>query len=83
MVQNDDPSRVGATVRALREAHGWTLSKFAVAILMSHAHLANIEAGRKRLTPEKAQLVADTLQVPLVAIITIPKGGASRMGSAA
>jgi hypothetical protein len=37
---------------------------------MTHGHLANIEAGRKRLTPEKARKVADTLQVPLAAIIT-------------
>lgn len=70
MSNTDDPVRVGATVKALREAHGWALGKFASAVGLSHGHLANIEAGRKRLTPEKARLVADTLRVPLAAIVT-------------
>lgn len=70
MAQIDDPIRVGATVKALREANGWALGKFASAVGLSHGHLANIEAGRKRLTPEKARLVADTLNVPLAAITT-------------
>lgn len=70
MPHGDDPARVGATIKALREAHGWALSKFAAKIGLSHSHLANIEAGRKRLTHEKARQVADTLGVPLAAIIT-------------
>lgn len=70
MVVVDDPIRVGATVKALREAHGWQLGKFASAVGMSHGHLANVEAGRKRLTAERARAVADTLRVPLAAIIT-------------
>lgn len=70
MPHDDDPIRVGATVKALREAYGWSLSKFAVAVPMSHGHLANIEAGRKRLTPEKARAIATVLKVPLAAITT-------------
>lgn len=66
----DDPVRVGATVKALREANGWALGKFAVQIPMTHGHLANIEAGRKNLTPEKARRIADVLGVPLAAITT-------------
>ncbi len=66
----DDPVRVGATVKALREAHGWALGKFASAVGLSHGHLANIEAGRKRLTPTKARAIADMLGVPLAAITT-------------
>lgn len=62
--------RTGATVRALREAYGWQLSKFAVAIEMSHGHLANIEAGRKIATPEKLRKIADILGVPLAALTT-------------
>ncbi|MFD2839360.1 helix-turn-helix domain-containing protein [Populibacterium corticicola] len=62
--------RIGATIRALREAHGWRLGKFATAIEVSHSYLANIEAGRKPLTPELARRVADRLQVPLAAITT-------------
>lgn len=70
MEQNDDPVRVGATVKALREAYGWKLGKFAVAVGTTHPHLSNIEAGRKRVTPEMARRIADTLGVPLAAITT-------------
>ncbi|WP_231896920.1 helix-turn-helix domain-containing protein [Mycobacteroides stephanolepidis] len=66
----DDPVRVGATVRALRESNGWALGKFSSVIGMSHGHLANIEAGRKRCTPEMARKIADVLGVPLAAITT-------------
>lgn len=62
--------RAGATVKALREAYGWRLGKFASALEISHSYLANIEAGRKPLTPELARRIADTLGVPLAAITT-------------
>lgn len=62
--------RVGATVKALREAYGWKLGKFATAISVSHSYLANIEAGRRPLPPALARKVADTLGVPLAAITT-------------
>ncbi|GAC71092.1 helix-turn-helix domain-containing protein [Gordonia soli] len=68
--QVSEQQRVGATIRALREAYGYKLGKFAVAINTTHGHLANIEAGRKRCTPEMARRVADTLGVPLAAITT-------------
>lgn len=70
MPRTDDPKRVGATVKALREANGWALGKFAVQVPMTHGHLANIEAGRKTLTPEKARRIAEILGVPLAAITT-------------
>lgn len=71
MTRNEPETvRIGATVRALREAYGWRLGKFATAIEISHSYLANIEAGRKPLTPELARRVADTLGVPLAAITT-------------
>ena len=62
--------RVGATIKALREAYGWKLGKFATAIAISHSYLANIEAGRRPLPPALARKVADTLGVPLAAITT-------------
>lgn len=65
-----EAKRIGATIRALREAYGWQLGKFAVAIDMSHGHLANIEAGRKVPTREKVRRIADTLGVPLAALTT-------------
>jgi DNA-binding XRE family transcriptional regulator len=67
---NDDPVRTGATVKALREAYGWKLGKFAVACGTTHPHMSNIEAGRKRCTPEMARKIADVLGVPLAAITT-------------
>lgn len=70
MEANDDPVRVGATIKALREAYGWKLGKFAVAVGTTHPHLSNIESGRKRCTPEMARRIADTLGVPLAAITT-------------
>lgn len=68
--RNDDPVRVGATIKALREAYGWALGKFAVEVGTTHPHLSNIEAGRKRCTPQMARRIADTLGVPLAAITT-------------
>lgn len=70
MDRNDDPIRVGATVKALREAYGWKLGKFAVAVGTTHPHMSNIESGRKRLTHEMARRIADTLGIPLAAITT-------------
>lgn len=57
-------------MKALREAYGWRLGKFATALEISHSYLANIEAGRKPLTPELSRRVADILGVPLAAITT-------------
>lgn len=70
MDRNDDPVRVGATIKALREAYGWKLGKFAVAAGTTHPHMSNIEAGRKRCTPEMARRIADVLCIPLAAITT-------------
>lgn len=70
MNQNDDPVRVGATIKALREAYGWKLGKFAVQVGTTHPHMSNIESGRKRCTPEMARRVAEVLGVPLAAITT-------------
>lgn len=70
MDENEDPVRIGATIKALREAYGWKLGKFAVACGTTHPHMSNIEAGRKRCTPEMARKVASVLGVPLAAITT-------------
>mgnify|MGYP002653600698 CR=1 FL=1 len=70
MIPNEDPTRVGATIKALREAYGWKLSNFAAALNTTHGHLSNIESGRKRCTPEMARRIAATLNVPLAAIVT-------------
>lgn len=59
----------GPAIRAIREAKGWRLSKFAIACGISHSHMSNIEAGRKdRASAETARRIADVLGVPLAAI---------------
>jgi transcriptional regulator with XRE-family HTH domain len=40
------PQRIGATVRALRIAHGWTQSELAERARISRRWLIDIEAGR-------------------------------------
>lgn len=62
--------RIGATIRALREAYGWRVGKFATAVRLSHSHLSNIESGRKAPTADVLRRIADTLGVPLAAVTT-------------
>lgn len=62
--------RFGATLRALREAQGWSVDKFATAALKSRSHVANIEAGRKQPTPVLIRRFAELLKVPVAALIS-------------
>jgi transcriptional regulator with XRE-family HTH domain len=61
--------RVGATVRQMREMRGLTVDQLAAAVDRSRPYLANIEAGRKRLTPVMAARVAAALHVPQLSLI--------------
>jgi transcriptional regulator with XRE-family HTH domain len=71
VTQKDREARhTGATIKALREAYGWQLSKFAIAVGMSHAHLSNIEAGRKVPTIQTLRRISDVLGIPLAALTT-------------
>jgi transcriptional regulator with XRE-family HTH domain len=58
----------GDAIRAIRQAMGWRLTKFAAAIDISHSFLANIEAGRRQASADTLRRIADTLHVPLTAI---------------
>lgn len=60
--------RVGATCRALREKAGLKTGEMANAVGVSYSYWANIEAGRKRLTPQLLAKAALVLDVPQVAI---------------
>ncbi|MDX3109562.1 helix-turn-helix domain-containing protein [Nonomuraea angiospora] len=62
--------RIGATIRALRNALGWTITELAAAVGKSHAYICNIEAGRKRCPGKLARQVADALGVPVGAIVS-------------
>ena len=64
---------LGAAIRAIREAKAETDpsfrgSHFAIACGMSHAHLCNIEAGRKAATGDAIEVIAARLGVPTDAI---------------
>lgn len=72
-------------VKAIREAkklssEEFAGSKFAIRCLMSHAHLSNIEAGRRQPPEEVIHRIAAHLGVPVDAIsylIELPMEAAS------
>jgi len=66
-----DPERVriGETLRTIREIKGFRLGEFAGELGISYAYLSNIEAGRKRLTPQLLAKAAALLEVRQVAIV--------------
>jgi len=61
--------RVGATLRALREARGVRVGELAAQLDISHAYLSNIEAGRKPLTAPLLTRVADLLGIRPIALV--------------
>ena len=61
--------RVGSTVRELRELRGVKADELANAIDISRPYLANIEAGRKRLSAVHASRIAAFLGVRQISIL--------------
>ncbi|ODQ42616.1 helix-turn-helix domain-containing protein [Corynebacterium amycolatum] len=61
--------RIGATIRALREALGATPDQVANYAGMSRPLLANVEAGRRRLNYKYLPKIAEYLGVPPIAIM--------------
>lgn len=68
-VPTPEALRVGSTVRELRELRGVKADELASAIGISRPYLANIEAGRKRLSPVYAARIADYLKVRQISIL--------------
>lgn len=66
---NPEWQRIGATLRTLRELRGEKPDPFASAIGISRPYLANIEAGRKKLTNVLLARAAERLQVEQIAIM--------------
>jgi transcriptional regulator with XRE-family HTH domain len=62
--------RIGATIRALRDALGWRLGELAKAVGISHAYLSNVEHGRKRAPTPLCRTIAEKLGVPPAAIVS-------------
>lgn len=62
-------ARIGATLRTIRELRGYKPDPFASEIGISRPYLANIEAGRKRLSNILLARAAAALHVDQIAIM--------------
>lgn len=80
--KDPEDERVGATVKALRNAHGLKLGEMAIALGISHSYLSNIEAGRKTAPLPLCRQIATLLRIPLAAI-TVADYAAIRDSAAA
>jgi transcriptional regulator with XRE-family HTH domain len=69
ILSEDSWTRVGQTIRTMREMRGMTADQLATAVGKSRPYIANIEAGRKPLPPKLLPRVADALHVPQIAIL--------------
>lgn len=67
-VRDPEAVRLGATIRAIREAHGLKLVELARAIGVSQPYMSNVEIGEKMASPRVCRRVADTFGIPLAAI---------------
>jgi len=69
-------------LRVIRERSGLTLSALALLAGVSQPHLSNIERGRRQASPALLLRLAESLKVPVVALITeteaIPDEGRAR-----
>jgi transcriptional regulator with XRE-family HTH domain len=58
----------GAAIRAIREAHGVSISAFAPRVDVTQGYMSNVELGHKAPTTEFLARVARELAVPLDAV---------------
>lgn len=61
--------RVGATIKAIREARGLTQEGLARESMLSRAYIANLEAGRKKASIKAVARIAEALVVPQISLI--------------
>lgn len=54
---------LGPAIKAIRTAKGMPGGKFATACLISHAHLCNIESGKRQPSDEHLTAIASVLEV--------------------
>lgn len=60
----------GEALRVIRMRSGWSVTKLADAVDVTPGHISNLEAGRRQASPGLIRLLADTLDVPLAALIS-------------
>lgn len=78
LLDNPDTwERVGATIRLARELRGLKPDELANRLTISRAYLANIEAGRKKLTPVLLAKVCTVLDIPQIAILDVARDEAA------
>lgn len=82
MSQKLEQERVGETLRTLRELRGFGPDAFASQIGISRPHLANIEAGRRKLNNVLLARAAEKLQVPQIAIMVPVEEPSTTKGAA-
>ena len=69
-------TRLGTTVRSLREGRGWSRREFAVHTGISERFLADVEAGRANPSVLKLVEIARALEVPLPQLLASAATGA-------
>jgi transcriptional regulator with XRE-family HTH domain len=67
--RNPDDIHIGAVIQALREKTGLSRAELGRAIGRSDKLIQKIETGQRRAIPEVRVAIAETLRVPLAAII--------------
>lgn len=72
-----------AALRVIRQRSGYTVTSLAKATGIGQAHLSNIEAGRRKASPEVIVQLAAELSVPIPAIVKDPDSWVAENESAA
>ena len=66
---NPEWERMGATLREYRQINDVSVQDLANNLGISYSYLANIEAGRKRLTPGLATKAAAFFKIPRIVLV--------------
>lgn len=70
-------TRLGQRIRQLREAKGYTIESFAIALGYSWITVSRYERGKSTPTVERLHHIADTLGVPADELLTDIDGAAA------
>lgn len=62
----------GAAVRSIRSLSGYSVVAFATAVGVKPAHISNIEAGRRGVSPELLDAMARATGQPKAAFLAVP-----------
>lgn len=67
--ENPEWVRQGSTLKEFRELRGLKVGELSNALGISYAYLSNIEAGRKRLTPQLVAKASNVLGVRQISLV--------------